>query len=367
MSADRLIGVDARSLLATSRRGEGRTLLRLYEEIGRLRPDWRFVLYGQSGHRDAIASIPRARASVFDMPGFRFNLWENLGLPWRTARDRVALLHASSSGAPAWSRVPIVMTVHDVIPLVFDDGQDSPAVERFRKQLRYGLSLARSIVAVSEHTKRDLTRLFGTSAERVVVIPWGVDPAPPVEAAPTAHPYFLMFGGDAKRKNTLETVRAFLRVAQRLPRHRLSVIGLSPGRVREQVVADVVAAGMGERVDVHDYMPDADVEGLLMHATGLLYLSRYEGFGLPVLEAMSHGIPVVAANRTSLPEVAGSAALLVDPDRPEEVDAAVIRLAEDRDLREELARRSRSRAAQFTWESTARATIRVFELALRDG
>jgi alpha-1,3-rhamnosyl/mannosyltransferase len=366
VSTEPLIGVDARSLLTESPRGEGRSLLRLYAEIARVRPHWRFVFYGQGdGVRPAI-SLPRTTTRVFDVPGFRFSVWDNIGLPWRAARDRVALLHASSSGAPRWSWIPVVMTVHDVIPLVFDDGQDRPAVARFRVQLRYGLESARHVIAVSEHTKRDLIAIFGTAAERVSVVPWGIDLPSNASVPSEAGQYFLTFGGAAKRKNTIETVQALVRLATRVRRLRMVIVGLAPGEVKDRVMADIAAAGMDDRFDVFGYTGDADVERLLRGATALVYLSRYEGFGLPLLEAMAHGVPVIAANRTSLPEVAGSAALMVDPDRPDEVDSALIQLAEDADLRSELSRRGRERAAQFSWERTAKATVDVFEQTLVD-
>jgi glycosyltransferase involved in cell wall biosynthesis len=305
--------------------------------------------------------LPNAKTHVFDPPGFRFNVWENVALPWHASRDRIAVLHASSSGAPRWSRVPIVMTVHVVIPLIFDDGQESFAVARFRTQLRYGLKNARKVIAVSEHTKHDLVARFDLPLGRITVIPWGIDLPPNVATPEVDIPYLFAFGGSAKRKNTIETVQAFLRLAVKVARIKMVIVGLMDGEIRDRVIADVAAAGMRDRVEIRGYVDDAEVERLLCGAMALLYLSRYEGFGLPLLEAMAHGVPVIASNRTSLPEVAGSAAIMVDPDRADEVDRALLQIVEEDGPRSDLSRRGRERAAQFTWERAATGYVDIFE------
>ena len=172
------IAVDASSLLARHPRGEGRSLLRLYEEIAKIRPDWSFVFFGTQIPQsvDEIrARIPRCEIRTFEMPGFRWNLWENLGLPiaaWRSSAD---LLHCASSGAPIWSPLPVVMTVHDVIPLIMDDGMDSNGVKRFRTQLSAGLRQSRSVIAVSDNTRRDLTRVMNADPDKIEVVHWGAD------------------------------------------------------------------------------------------------------------------------------------------------------------------------------------------------
>jgi glycosyltransferase involved in cell wall biosynthesis len=226
------------------------------------------------------------------------------------------------------------------------------------------------VITVSEHTKRDLLRLFPIDPERVVVIPWGVDPEPAAEPhAPltTRRPYLMTFGGAARRKNTLGTVQAFLRFARHDPGHDLIVAGMAQGGARSEIEAVVRASGLSERVELLGYVPEAEIDRLLSGATCLLYLSRYEGFGLPVLEAMTRGVPILAADRTSIPEVAGKAALLVDPDDPAAIDAALAALVADSALRMRLSAEGRARAAAFDWSRTAQSTIAVFERASARG
>ena len=370
------IGVDARSLLDAPPRGEGRSLLRLYQEIACIRPKWQFVFYGQKARATVLDGMPNARVCTFDIPGFRYNLWENVGLPLQAAWDQIDLLHSSSSGTPKWFGVPVVMTVHDVIPLIADEALDARTVNRFRIQLHYGLKRAAAIIAVSSHTKQDLLKISGIDPGKVEVIPWGCDPpsirevGTPSRNGQAGHirrPYMVTFGGEAKRKNAVGTLRAFLGFAVGDARFRLVLIGMPEGVVRERIRKEAAAAGLEDRVIFCGYLPDSEVDALLSGAYCLLYLSKYEGFGLPLLEAMASGVPIIASNRTSIPEVAGDAALLVDPDDVEAVRAAMRKITQDPKVRESLAIAGKERSKQFCWGRTAQATVSVFERVLSIG
>jgi glycosyltransferase involved in cell wall biosynthesis len=365
------VGVDARSLLNPSPRGEGRSLRRLYQEIAKQRPDWQLVFYGE-GTKAFDAGVARARVDMFDIPGYRFNTWENIGLPLRALRDRVDLLHCSSSTAPRFAPAPIVMTVHDVIPLVFDDGWSEAEVARFRRQLRAGIRTARAIITVSRHTRDELVRLFPIDQRRIRVVHWGIDSstAPARDRAEVAKrlscpaltgPYFVTFGGDARRKNASVTLEAFAIACARAADIRLAVVGLGNAKARERYQTAVQALGIADRVVLLGYLSDEDLDDLYAHAHGLLYLSLYEGFGLPVLEAMAKGAPVVASNTTSIPEVAGDAAALVDPTDRQEIAAAVCDLVADSQRRAQMSANGRRRASEFSWSVTASSTIEVLE------
>jgi len=368
------LGIDARSLLNASPRGEGRSLRRLYQEISGRRPDWRLVFYGQ-GAKPFDTGVAGCRVDMFDVPGFRLNTWENIGLPLRAWRDHIDLLHCSSSTAPRFASMPVVMTVHDVIPLVFDDGWAMPEIARFRRQLGAGLRTARAIITVSRHTRDDLVRLFRIDRNRITVVHWGIDPgaAPPGDRADLVRrlscpalmgPYFVTFGGNARRKNAHATLDAFAIACARHGDIRLAVVGLGNAKVREQYQNAADRLGIGNRVDLLGYVSDEDLDDLYAHTHGLLYLSLYEGFGLPVLEAMARGAPVIASNTTSIPEVAGDAASLVDPTDREAIAAAVCALAADPQQRAQMSANGIRRARDFSWSSTASLTIDALESAV---
>jgi glycosyltransferase involved in cell wall biosynthesis len=362
-----LIGVDARSLLQQEVRGEGKTLLRLYQALERLRPDWRVRLYGES----VPAALPLGDAFTVrtrELPGFRWNTWERIALPLMAALDRVDLLHCSSSSAPPIVGRPFVVTVHDIIPLVFDDGQSRAYADRFANSLERALRRADAVIAVSESTRRDLVARFGISRRRVEVIHWGADtvaPAAEAPAGPRDDSLVLAFGGDAPRKNTAGVLGAFAVASRRVPAARLALVGLSGARKRAEFEVLAARLGIAGRVRFEGYVSDADLQALYGRAAVLFYPSLYEGFGMPVVEAMASGTPVVASNASSLPEVVGDAGVLVDPRDEQAMGEALARVLANERLRADLGERGRARARSLTWDECARRTAAVFERALR--
>jgi glycosyltransferase involved in cell wall biosynthesis len=364
------IAIDASSLLTRHPRGEGKTLLRLYQEIARIRPGWRFVFLGMQETDSAAEIRRRIPGSVirsFDLPGYRWNLWENIGLPFAAWSSGADLLHCSSSSTPSWSLVPMVMTVHDVIPLLMDDGASTAGAARFRRGLSAGVRKAKKIITVSENSHRDLIRLMHPAADKVTVVHWGIDlpPSPPIPAEHNDRHLVLGFGGGgSRRKNTPTLIRMFAKVAAAHPTASLCVLGVSDARQRAELQTLVEQCSLQARVNLEGYVSDAELESYYARAACLVYISLYEGFGLPPLEAMAHGVPVVASNRSSVPEVVGSAGTLVDPEHIEDIAAATLGILEDRNLRSRLAELAWQQAHHFTWRETAEKTVAVFEDAL---
>jgi glycosyltransferase involved in cell wall biosynthesis len=372
------IGIDARSAIGQHARGEGKCLLALYQQIARLRPQWEFVFYGSGaaeGSERLRQAVPQARIRSFDIPGFRWNSWENLGLPWHALRDRIDVLHSFSSGAPHWSPAPIVMTVHDIIPLVADDGLTPESIERFRRRLAAGLRSADHIVTVSENTRQDLLRTFGgLAAKKMSVVPWG-GPVPQDALLQQKLAYWAsafeqghvlaLGGGGAKRKNMPGVIRVFAQVCAQRPQARLRLIGVTSQAERQQAESQVQSLGITDKVEISGYVSEQDLEAAYLQANCLLYLSRYEGFGLPPLEAMARGVPVVACRTSSIPEVVGDAAVLIDADDEAAAAAAVLSLLTDRQRCSGLLEQGRQRALQFSWNAAAEAMLAVLESAAR--
>ena len=295
--------------------------------------------------------------------------WQQVSLPRRAAGADI--LHVPGFDAPARAPCPVVLTVHDLIGVLFP--QNLPLVSRlyWSRWLPFTLRFAAAIVADSEATRRDILRLTKTRA-RIEVVPLGVDPAfaPPLPEridAVRAHygltePFLLSVGTLEPRKG-LDTLVEALALLEGRPR---LVLAGRVGWYWDRVAARIARLGLAARVQWLGYVPDADLPALYAAAEAFVYPSRYEGFGLPVLEAMACGAPVVTTTAAALPEVAGDAALLVPPDDPPALAAALDRLITDVDLRADLARRGRDRAARFTWERTARETLAVYR-AVWDG
>ena len=362
-----LVGVDATSLLCAQPRGEGRSLFRLYAEMARLRPDFSFLLFGQgaSAVSDLWQGIPRATVSFFDLPGYRWNTWENLGLPWHAWRAGCDVLHCASSGAPMFSAVPVVMTVHDLIPLRGDDGQSLGEKAFFRRRLANGMRVASAVVTVSANTRSDLEAAFPGGGAPVEVIHWGCDIVPPGSVRPLDAEYVLALGGGAPRKNVSGTLRAFATIAERYPDLKLVVLGMGRADLSHELTAQAETMGLAGRLVVPGFVSDSELPAWFEHAACLCYLSLYEGFGLPLLEAMSFGVPVVASSTSSIPEVVGDAGLLVDPLDAEAAGAAIDRVLRDREFRRQLGDAARMRAVDFPWHVAADRMAKILIAAAK--
>ena len=179
-------------------------------------------------------------------------------------------------------------------------------------------------------------------------------------------PYVLALGTVQPRKNLARLVAAFAAMrAAGLP-HTLVIVGRA-GWLTDTIHAEVATRGLREHVQFTGYVPDADLPALYSGADAFAFVSLYEGFGMPALEAMACGTPVVAANTSSLPEVVGDAGVLVDPTDVAAIAASLTRVIADGALRARLIAAGRVRAARFTWERCARETLAVLEAAVRDG
>lgn len=274
----------------------------------------------------------------------------------------------------------LVVTVHDLAFRLHPE--TAPQSTRWwLAQIERTLKQASRIIAVSESTKRDLLELYGVEAERVTVIAHGVDgdvfhPSPPEEIERVrrlfgiAGRYLLSLGGIEPRKNLPNLVKAFAQLpADGRPTLVLaggSVEWNPEGRDALRAALSEVPWQVAERVVLTGYVGEQDKVALLSGAEALVYPSLYEGFGLPVLEAMACGTPIVTSDLSALPEVAGDAALLVDPRDPSAIASAVERVLDEKDLRRDLRARGMSRAADYTWEATARRTAAVLHEAAED-
>lgn len=302
-----------------------------------------------------------------------FSPGDQVLLPSAISRWGVEVFHAPNYMMPLMlpGGIKRVVTIHDLIPLLFRDYAPRSKKNRlfpvFKFLMHHVASRADRIIAVSDFTRRDIAEhlLRGPSPGKITVVHEAARAVyMPAPRAPREGVEFLFVGRRDPYKNLPLLIRAFAAVkAQDLPA-RLRIVGADDPRYPE---ADRLARELG----VHDaitwsgYVSD---EGLLdaYQQTGVFVLpSNYEGFGLPVLEAMACGTPVICSNRSSLPEVAGDAALMIDPDQPDTLIDAMTRVIKEPSLRDDLSRRGLARAAQFSWEKTARETIAVYEEAAR--
>jgi glycosyltransferase involved in cell wall biosynthesis len=296
-----------------------------------------------------------------------------LGVPrveWFVPFD---VLFAPNFLPPATARRPFVVTVHDLAFRVLPDAASS-ATRRWLDRLDQTLARAGAIISVSHSTRRDLLGLSRVAAERVTVIPLGVDhqvfrPLPSDAARAVCGrlgitpPYLLWLGGIERRKNLPMLLRAFAALPDTV-RPTLVLAGpqvpWSPeGWADLRASLHELPPQIRHKVVVTGYVSDEDKVALLGGAAGFIYPSLYEGFGLPVLEAMACGTPVLTSNVSALPETAADAALLVDPRDQGAIAHGIEKILTDGELQRRLRGAGLARAALFQWEETARRTAEV--------
>jgi glycosyltransferase involved in cell wall biosynthesis len=351
---------------------------RLVPELARLRPEVEWIVFAGSeaapalredGWPDSVRIVPVRVRSRIKPARVAFEL---AVLPALAARERADLLHSLGTTSPLAGRVPRVVMIHDLIFRHYR--RDFPAASRLALDalVPAGARRARRVQVNSEATKRDVVEQCRVDPARIDVVPLGHgmrDARPASEADLRGRfdlgdaPVVLTVSPPLPHKNLERLVEA-VRMLGSMDRPPVLALVGHAGREGDLLRAWIAEHGVGDRVRITGWISDEDLEGLYRLAACCAYPSLYEGFGLPVLEAMHRGVPVACSDITSLPEVAGDAARLFDPLDPGAIAAAVRRLLEDRDLAAELVERGRRRAEEFTWERTARLTIESYERAL---
>jgi glycosyltransferase involved in cell wall biosynthesis len=375
--------IDARPALDPRRTGVGVYTQQLIRHLPHADPQGEYVAWylharGLLRPRSFFTGVaaPNLAEKASRFPARVFGpLSSRLGVPrieWSVSFD---VLLAPNFLPPATHRPGVVMVVHD---LAYERmPETAPHMNaRWRRAFDRWLGKSAGIIVPSVSTKRDLIERHSVDPDRVWVTPLGVDAASFAPASDESvaavrrkwgigGPYAFFVGGIEPRKNLDVLIRAFGMLE---PGSRLVIAG---GPVRwdpgasdrlDETIAELPAAAR-ERIIRTGYVSEKDKLALLTGATLLAYPSLYEGFGFPVLEAFAAGIPVLTSNVSSLPEVAGEAALTVDPADPEAIANGLAQLFDDDDLRAMLAAKGVTRAAKFTWEATARATAEALHRA----
>ncbi len=353
------IGLDARTIFAPQRRGMGKSLLRLYQTLGTVRPDWQIIAYHRQPDADA-SLLPGAQLQFIEMPGDRFDAWLNLRLPFAAHSDRVDLLHCPANQCPRWLSVPTLVTIHDLIPLDRPDDFAPTQVRRFRRSIQQAVRRAAVVTCPSHYTRRRLVRDFAIAPQQVFITEWGcdeptqaMDPLQVLYKYRVEPPFVLHFGSDEPRKNTQRLIEAWAMMRKGLQRRaRLVILGLSAA-AQQEFMLTCQQLGVSDSVLLESFADETEAGTLLSCAEVLAYPSLSEGFGLPLLEAFASGTAVMSSNCTALPEVAGDAALLVDPTDCAAMSTALGHLLRDMDLRRQLAQRGRQRIEHYSWTRCA--------------
>lgn len=303
--------------------------------------------------------------------------YEQVALPWAAQGHRLDLLHYPYFAGPLRCPVPVVMTVHDLVPLLFREYRSSLLAGLYTALVAAAARRAKTLIADSQCTKRDIVEHLRVPAERVQVIYLAADERfrPVADAGALAairrqyglaDRFLLYLGGLDRRKGVDLLLRALASLkAQGVRGLQLAIGGelRPPSPLFPDLPRLAQGLGLKDEVVFLGLVPEEDKLLLYNAAAALVYPSLYEGFGLPPLEAMACGVPVVCSSAASLPEVVGDAALLVKPGCEEGLAAALERLWGDPSLQEELRERGLARARHFSWRRTAEQTLGVYRQA----
>lgn len=309
-------------------------------------------------------------------------LIDRWGVPIELLCGEVAVFHALDPVAPETRAATCVATVHDLIDFALPElypgaylstHQSRRHYAERQRLLRKTLRRADRLIAVSESTRHDLVAYLDIPQEKISTIPYGIEPGfhPIDEEARqavlarygvTSSGFLLSVGRMEHRKNVRSILEAMSLLRGRSRRRRKLVVCGWPGRPVEvdQELRRIDELGLREDVTLVEYVAHADLPAFYSAASATLYPSLYEGFGLPPLESMACGTPVIASKSSSVPEVVGDAAICVDAADVEALAAAIERVCQDEAVREELRARGAKRAALFSWERAARSTLQIY-------
>ena len=294
--------------------------------------------------------------------------WAAVGLPHAARRAAVDLIHAPAYTAPLYAPVPTVLTIHDVSyerhPEWYPYRRDWLRRAFYRRSAR----AAAHVLTVSEFSRDEITAAYGITADLITVAPLGAGDGfagtsalPGPLPAGVEAPFLLHVGDLHERRNLPVVVSALIDARRRLDMPRLSLVlaGVDRG-IGSRLAADAADRGAADAIIRLGAVTEAALRGLYRGAAALVYPSRYEGFGLPLVEAMASGTPVLASRAASIPEVVGEAAVLSNPDDPDGWANAIVDVLTDATLKARLCTNGLARAATFTWQRTARITLDVY-------
>ncbi len=357
------IGINALTL-SDNNSGIGNYTLNLINRLAENLED-NLVVYASCKER--IRSLIDERVEIVDFPSAGKNKYarimvEQLLLPGHIRRDKLDLLFSPAFTMPLFSSARNVVTVHDLAYKIYPEG--SALLSRIYMRLIFDGSIRKAdhILTVSDATKRDLLRFFpdikGATTTHLGTIEYGLKEKERPRFLEEGEPFLLVVGTITPRKNVLGIIQAFQSVRDQVDARLVFSGGFA---YQSDEVHDYIREqGLGDRVVLAGYLSDEELAYCYSQARMLLYCSFYEGFGLPPLEAMQADTPVIASNVSSIPEVVGDAALLIDPHKTGQIAEAIVRLDGDDELRRTLVEKGRERCKSFRWEDTASQTRDVF-------
>lgn len=370
------VGIDGIPLAAL-RTGVGHYTFELARALSLLSPSDDFELVSPLPLLDFAAgeiNQPNLRAARLRLNKV-LRPWWAVRLPLYIAKSRMDVFHGTNFDVPLWNRCASVVTVHDLSLFLYQETHERRLVRRARRRMPLMMRSATMIITPSESVRREVCEHFRVSPEKVVAIPEAARPCfKPVPAEIAARTKrrlgvedeFILFVGTIEpRKNLITLARAFRELMSTTSLRPQLVIAGRKGWLTDELFSYLKEMDGGERVRFTGYLRDEDLAALYSSCSVCVYPSLYEGFGLPPLEAMACGAPVVTSRTHAIMETVGDAARLIPPQDVEGLTRSIAELMLSEQARLNLSSEGLRRAAQFSWEKTASRTLEVYREALK--
>lgn len=363
------IGIDA-STIGTQ--GGPRTyVLNLIESLLKIDKENEYVIFYNS--KEHLGKFPQAREVVvpFSNPATRL-FREHLLMAYHYKKERLDLVHNPKSAISILKPCKTVVTIFDLIPIMYPETEKWMARIYWKTQIPVAAHNADFVITSSEFAKKEIVSRYNISEDRIAVIPIAYNSyCKPVESKTEMESvkekyaipdkYILYVGTIQPRKNIALLIKAYASLVKRKGiDHKLVITGRK-GWLYAPLFDLIKSEGMEERIVFTGFVPDEELPYIYGGAELFVYLSLFEGFGIPPLEAMACGVPVICSNATSLPEVAGDAGILVNPTDQKAVEVAILNVLENPVLRTELREKGFLQAKKFSWERTAGETLRIYK------
>lgn len=372
------IAIEAQRIFRQHKHGMDFVILEVLRRLQRMDTSHHYYVFVAPGPDICLTST--SCMDVIELRCPTYPLWEQVALPHAVARTGVDLLHCTSNTAPLHCPVPMVLTLHDIIYL-----QQTVSPAGMSLYQRSGLYYRRwnvprvvnrcaRIITVSRTMRHSILQYFPQLEQRLTEVYNGYSPrfrplskqeVSSVTDRYTREPYFLFLGNTDPRKNTTGVLYAYAQYLQQSHRRcKLMISGLSPKQTDTLLNQHGLTTDCRHQLVCPGYLPEDDMPALYAGAEAFLFSSFDEGFGLPILEAMACGTPVITSRTSAMPEIAGASAILINPQQPQEIADALLRLETDEVFRQKQVDYGLERVSHFSWEDTARKYVQIYESVL---
>lgn len=358
------IAIEAQRIFRRNKHGMDFVILeiiRCLQKLDHVNEYWVFVAPGEDV---CLEQTPNFHIVVLGS-GF-YPLWEQVLLPAAVRRVKADVLHCTSNTAPLFPGVPLVVTLHDVICLEKENGSSKSLYQKMgriysRFVVPKVMRICRKVVTVSHYEKERILEKLNLPSEMVKVVHNGFGEEFNIRASSSSRDYILFLGATAPKKNTRGTLQAYgLYVDKSRRKLPLKIADLSREHVKEYL-AEIGRQDLNDRIICTGYVPHSELPALYGGASAFLYTSFRESFGIPQLEAMGCGTPVVVSDKSALPEVAGPGAVYADPYEPESIALKLLKLEDDESFRAAAVEYGLERVKEFSWEKSATLMLSIYE------